>query len=62
MRKSKYGKNSIWMKWDNLIRNTKKTKPSCDANGNVCWGLDKNAGKKIIQTVKKKSKDKKSIV
>jgi hypothetical protein len=39
-------KKTNLMKWDDLIRNTKKITPFCDKDGNVIWGTDKNAKKK----------------
>ena len=33
-------KKTNLMKWDDLIRNTKKTTPFCDKDGNVIWGTD----------------------
>ena len=44
--KSRKTPKTIWMKWSNLLRNTPKTVPYCDAiSGHVYWGKDKNDGK-----------------
>jgi hypothetical protein len=45
-KKSRKMKKTNLMKWDDLIRNTKKITPFCDKDGNVIWGTDKNAKKK----------------
>lgn len=50
---------TIWMKWNNLIRNTRKTEPYCDANGNVYWGIDKNGDKEQVQKQIQAAKSKK---
>lgn len=44
-KKSRKMKKTNLMKWDDLIRNTKKITPFCDKDGNVIWGTDKNAKK-----------------
>lgn len=49
---------TIGMMWDNFIRNTPKSTPYCDTNGNVYWGVDKDGGKEKVQTMSKKKRKK----
>lgn len=54
-------KKTWLMKWDDLIRNTPKSKPYVDANGTVYWGIEEKGGKEKLQAMKaKKGKGKKS--
>ena len=55
--KSHKGQKTVWMKWDNLIRNTEVVKPEVDSNIGVLWGVTKEKGKKKN---KKKSKENKT--
>lgn len=55
--KSHKGKKTVWMKWDNLIRNTEMIKPEVDSNIGVLWGVTKEKGKKKN---KKKNKENKT--
>lgn len=56
--KSRKTPKTIWMKWGRLIRNTVKSKPYCDTNGNVYWGVDKDSGKEKVQAMSKKKRKK----
>lgn len=60
--KSRKTPKTIWMKWDRLIRNTVKSEPYCDSNGNVYWGVEKDGGKEKVQAMKKVRKGKKQKV
>lgn len=41
------------MKWENLIRNTKKSVPYCDAAKGTVWGKDQNLVKEAKKNGKK---------
>lgn len=56
--KSKRMKKTWLMKWDDLIRNTKQTKPYFDAQRGVMWGFDRDPvenDKKMKKAVRKKN-------